>query len=138
MKYNGQEIKELNFDKTHVFDPPKELLVWDGGSDVARKTTVYAVIPDRDTNYRVITHTGAYGHCGEIPRKKLATYRELSRWLVEGKGQLRKCTSNFTVYTCLSFDLTQADKPVEEGYAVSKWDDSEWHSPTREYLGLED
>lgn len=27
---------------------------------------------------------------------------------------------------------------VPDIYFVRKWDDTEWHQPTREYLGLED
>ncbi len=61
----------------------------------------------------------------EITEPKLATNRELSRWLAEGKGQLRKCTSDFTIYTCMSFDLANANEPVGKSLAVSKWDDTE-------------
>ena len=29
-------------------------------------------------------------------------------------------------------------KMVDESLSVRKWDDTEWHKPTREYIGLKD
>ena len=31
-----------------------------------------------------------------------------------------------------------ANEPVAGKFIVRKWDATEWHSPTREYLGLKD
>ena len=36
MKYKGIELKEFTSDKTVVFDPPKEMLVWDYESSCPR------------------------------------------------------------------------------------------------------
>ena len=132
MEYEGIKVKEIT--ESQIFDPPRKMLVWDSDGDVV-KTNVCAIV--NRGSYRVITECSTWKHCAEIP-EVLATHRELARWLAEGKGQLRKCTSNFTIYTCMSFDLANANEPVSEGFAVSKWDDKEWHKPTREYLGLED
>ena len=30
------------------------------------------------------------------------------------------------------------NEALDESFTVRKWDDTEWHKPTREYIGLED
>lgn len=131
--YHGVKLNEVT--EPQVFDPPKEMYVWDDNGNVTKKS-VYA-IGSQSLRYPVLTSGGNFHHCAEIPERKPVTYCELSQWLAKGNGKLRKCTAPFTIYTCLSFTMEEADKPVNVGYVVSKWDETEWHKPTREYLGLE-
>jgi hypothetical protein len=66
----------------------------------------------------------------------LVTNRELARWLAEGNGeyQMRK-GDQFSCFNEYSYDAQDANEPTEIP-CVRKWNDSEWHEPTREYLGL--
>lgn len=133
MKYKGIELKEIT--ESQIFDPPRMMFVWDNANGSFAKTEVCAFI--RGIDYPVISRYSMWRHCAEIPEPKLATYRELARWLAEGKGQfLRKNRTKF-IYTDIFYDDAMADDPVEEAILVRKWDDTGWRKPTREYLGLE-
>lgn len=37
-----------------------------------------------------------------------------------------------------NYSTDEENKALDESLSVRKWDDTEWHKPTREYLGLED
>ena len=37
-----------------------------------------------------------------------------------------------------NYSTDEESKALDESLSVRKWDDTEWHNPTREYLGLED
>lgn len=75
----------------------------------------------------------------EEPKKEtLCTYRELAKWLMYGTGEFLYVNSGF-VTTYFSYDLTKGNDPVDVNtYQVRKWDDTEWHAPTRKYMGIEE
>lgn len=132
MKYKGIELKEET--TLQIFNPPKLMLVWDADDDVPVKLNVCAIV-NRD-DLRVITERSPWRHCAEIPEqlKKLVTYRELARWLAEGNGEVLNgdtCCPNWNYHRIQENDL------VSETMLVQKWSDTDWHKPTREYLGLE-
>lgn len=69
-------------------------------------------------------------------KEKPVTNRELSRWLAQGNGEYRevhndRCYVEF-IYHC------GKENGIVYGVMVRKWDDDEWHTPTRKYMGLED
>ena len=130
MKYKGIELKEVT--EPQLFAPPKKMLVWDNCSDIV-ELDVYAIVSRRD--FRVICENSTWKHCAEIPEPKLATHRELARWLAEGKGQYRRILTTASTFTYANEDENNS---VNELLAVRKWDDTEWHKPTMEYLELED
>lgn len=135
MKYKGIELKEFTSEKLVVFNPPKRMLVWDYDDGIPIKKDVIAFIPNR---YRkVIEQMCAYIHCAEIPDKgsELATVLQFAKWVATGNGLLKRgsCITNY-----FSFDEIDENSPVSDSVLVRKWDDTEWHKPTREYLGLED
>ena len=137
MKYKGIELEEITEPQT--FNPPKPMMVWDSDEKYPCVLNVCAIVNRED--FRVITERSAWRHCAEIPeepKKKLATYRELARWLAKGKGEMKfsSPSSNCGTYFCYPPD--EANIAVSLDWNVRKWDDTEWHSPTREYLGLED
>ena len=78
------------------------------------------------------------GHNVELPdppKPRRATNRELSRWLAQGNGEYRDtciartlCTANFT------YAINKCDNTLEPFIEVRKWNDTEWHEPTVEYL----
>ena len=133
MKYKGIELKEVT--EPQLFDPPKKMLVWDNCSNIA-EIDVYAIVSRED--FRVICENSSWRHCAEIPEvpeSKLVTYRELARWLAEGNGEVMWANN---VLSNWNYSTDEESKALDESLSVRKWDDTEWHKPTREYLGLED
>ena len=130
MDYKGIELKEVT--EPQIFNPPKKMLVWDHCANIV-ELDVYAIVNRKD--FRVICEHSTWQHCAEIPEPKLATNRELARWLAEGKGQYRRILTTASTFTYANEDENNS---VNELLVVRKWDDTEWHKPTREYLGLDD
>ena len=132
MKYKGIELKEIT--EPQLFNPPKPMLVWDDDNGGSVELNVCAIV-NRNA-FRVVTERSTWRHCAEIP-EVLATHRELSRWLAEGNGELRRDSVNSNCCIYISYPPDKANNPVDL-WLVRKWDDTDWHKPTREYLGLED
>ena len=134
MKYKGIELKEVT--EPQFFNPPKKMLVWDNYGDVI-ELEVYAVVNRGSDAYRVICRYSTWKHCAEIPesKPKSVTYRELSRWIAEGNGEVMWANN---VLSNWNYSTDEESKALDESLSVRKWDDTEWHKPTREYLGLED
>ena len=133
MKYKGIELTEVTEPK--LFDPPKKMLVW-GRYENITELDVYAITSRKD--FPVICENSTWGHCAEIPKvpeSKLVTYRELARWLSKGNGAVK---SGNTICTNWNYGDDKENCIVRDSLYVRKWDDTEWHKPTREYLGLED
>lgn len=136
MKYKGIELKEVT--EPQIFDPPKKMLVWDSYSSMV-KLDVYSIVSRKD--FPVICENSTWKHCAEIPEvpeSKPVTYREFARWLAEGNGEVKDDLNNEgAIYTSQFYLKGQENYSVEDYIYVRKWDDTEWHKPTREYLGLE-
>ena len=133
MKYKGIELTEVTEPK--LFDPPKKMLVW-GCYENITELDVYAITSRKD--FPVICENSNWRHCAEIPKvpeSKLVTYRELARWLSEGNGEVMWSK---TICSNWNYSNDEENKALDESLSVRKWDDTEWHKPTREYLGLED
>ena len=130
MKYKGIEIEEVT--EPQLFDPPKKMLVWDDCSDIV-ELDVYAIVSRED--FRVICGSSTWRHCAKIPEVTV-TYRELSRWLAEGNGEVR--LSQSAACANWNYSIGNENKFLYEDFYVRRWDETEWHKPTREYLGLED
>jgi len=133
MEYKGIELKEIT--EPQLFDPPKKMLVW-GCSENITELDVYAITSRKD--FPVICENSNWRHCAEIPEvpeSKLVTYRELARWLAEGNGEVMWANN---VLSNWNYSTDEESKALDESLSVRKWDDTEWHKPTREYLGLED
>lgn len=136
MEYKGIELNEFESGKTVVFDPPKRMLVWDYDDETPTEKDVMVFIPNR--YFKVIEETSVFQHCAEIPKVtglELVTYRELARWLAEGNGSVMLSKSVFSNW---NYSNDDENKALDKRLTVRKWDDTEWHKPTREYLGLED
>ena len=131
MEYKGIELKEVT--EPQFFNPPKKMLVWDHYGDVV-ELKVYAVVNRRADSFPVICQYSTWKHCAEIPESKLVTYRELARWLSEGNGEVMWANN---VLSNWNYSTDEESKALDESLFVRKWDDTEWHKPTREYLGLE-
>jgi hypothetical protein len=140
MKYKGKELKEIT--TPQVFDPPKQMFVWDNDvkCDVPLVQTVYAVIRTVNGTTQVVGAVSLrWQHCAEIPEEvkpRRATIREFSKWLAQGKGEYK--TGTGLILTSFSYDNGwKIDEPVDSAYMVRKWDDTDWHEPTVDYMGIE-
>ena len=133
MEYKGIELKEVTEPK--LFNPPKKMLVWDIYSSIV-ELDVYAIAGRKD--FPVICENSTWQHCAEIPEVtelEHVTYRELSRWLSEGNGEVMWST---TICSNWNYSNDDENEALDESFTVRKWEDTEWHKPTREYLGLDD
>ena len=133
MEYKGIELKEVT--EPQLFDPPKKMLVWGRYKNIT-ELNVYAIVGRKD--FPVICENSTWRHCAEIPKVpelELVTYRELASWLAEGNGEVMWANN---VLSNWNYSTDEENKALDESLSVRKWDDTEWHKPTREYLGLED
>ena len=136
MNYKGIELKEVT--EPQIFDPPKKMLVW-GRYESITELDVYAIVSRKD--FPVICENSTWRHCAEIPEvhePELVTYRELARWLAKGNGEVKNAGTICPNWNYYDYYDDEENKPVKDSLLVRKWDDTEWHKPTREYLGLED
>lgn len=132
MEYKGIKLKEVT--EPQIFDPPKKMLVW-GRYESITELDVYAITSRKD--FPVICENTTWRHCAEIPEelKNHVTRRELARWLAQGNGEVK---DGNVVYSDWDYFVENENEAVNNGLVVRTWDDTEWHNPTREYLGLDD
>lgn len=141
MKYKGMELKEIT--KSQIVAPPREMLVWNGGMVAMNhepyKETVYAVVKI-GTHYVAITSGDQWEYCAEIPEEpklRRATNRELAKWISQyGEWTYEDDDAN-TVYHEFSYKEPDREKPVAEKIYIRKWEDTNWHEPTVDYMGID-
>ena len=145
MKYNGQELKPIT--EPQIFDHPKEMLVCDYEdctNDSIVKKQVLAILPDkkeyREKEIRPVLATDGtkWNFCYLIPKPRLATYLEFSRWLANGNGQVHTDTDGGKCDTAILYKDNCDNEPVRCGLKARKWGDKEWHEPTIDYLGIKE
>lgn len=145
INYNGMELEIL---EPQIFDCPKTCVVWDidnpspNGFSVKQVLAVLPMSFRKDTGIKpVITNDRTqWNFCALLPdppKPRRATNRELARWLIEGKAQIRYNDSNM-VYVGWNYKEFEDDLPCSNNVLVRKWSDTEWHEPTVDYMGLED
>ena len=73
--------------------------------------------------------------------EELATHRELAQWCAQGKGEWKHLPSHSgVVYTTYKYDESLADcyivsdPKTNQLVVVRRWGNTEWHTPTNEYL----
>ena len=138
MEYNDIKLKEVT--ESQIVDPPKKMLVWDCDPGNVHEADVLAIVNGRECDYPVITKSGVFCHCAEIPEEpkpRRATNRELSKWLSKGHGEYTNTVCCTTSYTTYEYFLDSAESEVSENILVRKWDDADWHEPTVDYMGIE-
>ena len=77
---------------------------------------------------------GVWQYCAEFPSVRNVTNHELAEWLAKGNGEV--CTNEKYVYTQWSYVITDANKTVKSPILVKKFEDTEWHEPTIDYMGI--
>ena len=140
IKYNGVEIQSIT--ECKVFEEPREMLVWNTSYDGPIEKMVCAIIPYRHEG-SVITTSGAFEYCAEIPKKsapRRATNRELAKWLAQGNGEFTEgievSGKGLFTKTTIYYDASLSNNAVNDDVKVRKWDDTEWHEPTVDYMGI--
>lgn len=134
MKYKGKELKEIT--TPQIVDPPKQMLVWDDAVE-PEVQFVYAIVRTKDGRTQAIGDR-RWEHCAEIPEEpkaRRATNRELAMWLAQGNGEQFE---GGCVIHRHSYLPDNTNKEVGDGFIVRKWDDTDWHEPTVDYMGIED
>lgn len=135
MKYKGIELNTS--DKPVVFNPARPMIVWDD-NQFPEKRFVEAYLPG--LYFPVILPTGRTVYCAEIPDKmkpKRMTNRQLAEWLAQGNGQFTNVNATYA-WTELNVLKEKEDRPCVPEWRIRKWEDTEWHEPTVDYMGLED
>ena len=139
MKYNGIELKEIT--EPQIFDPPKTMLVWDEGMTEAKEELVCAILNHRTPACRIVGfYNNSFAHCAQIPeapKPRRATWKELAYWLMDSRGLVMDKDTD-RVDTGVFFDKKHIDEEVGERWLVMGKNDTEWHEPTADYLGMEE
>lgn len=132
IKYNGQYAEIVT--TPQVFEKPKEMLAWNGNLPTRRM--IVAILPNGTA---IDTDKNWLRQCAFIPEKpapRRATTRELSKWLAQGNGEVMDI--NGVVDTVWVYPHIWSKESVRDCVKVRKWDDTEWHEPNVEYMGLEE
>lgn len=69
----------------------------------------------------------------EAPKETLCTRRELANWLAHGNGEYI-LTNTAVPSANYCYAATCGDKPVQDNCRVRRWEDEDWHVPTKEYM----
>lgn len=141
--YNGMKLEEFTSDKPITFEPAKKMFVWNDGYLYDEKLVLYV-----NTRFYAVLcidsngHIETFDHCAEIPEKqkpRRATKRELAKWLAQGNGEWG--ISKFGVIEKAEigwfYDTGYEKQTLQSELRVRKWDDTEWHEPTVDYMGIE-
>lgn len=137
MQYKGHELKEIT--EPQIFDPPKKMLVWNRTMDYAITSLVVAIVERMDGICSICYDGEIYPYCAEIPEEpkpRRATWKELAFWLIGGNGLVIDKDLD-RVDTGVFFDKNNIYEEVGERWLVMGKDDTEWHEPTVDYMGLE-
>lgn len=116
-------------------------------SNMTADLRVVVEIKNESYAHRFVTETSdksaklSYPLCYvvEEPAEGRCTYGELAQWVAKGYGvwSFGGAQSSRSVFTELTFISYDWDEPVPDGdYVIRKWDDKEWHKPTKDYMGL--
>ena len=142
MIYNGKALVPII--TTDVQGLPKKMLVWDSNCNYAEERIVIALVKDKfDVIYAIaqcesMTGICVWHYCAEIPKVRVVTNSELSQWLAKGNGEVRLASEqHLDVYTHWNYDYKDANKTVTSPILVKKFEDTEWHEPTVDYLGIQ-
>jgi hypothetical protein len=136
MLYKGQELTPIT-KLQQIFDPPKEMLVWDNGSNEPQIERVCAITMRRP--YPIITCESCYDFCAEIPEEpkpKRATNLQLSEWLAKGNG-MWKYKDELVAYISIFSHIDSLENEVDDDILIRPFGTTEWVEPTLENIGID-
>lgn len=139
-------VKLVEVTEPQIFEQAQKMFVWDfescDESSVSIKE-VLVILPNKEEYRRkeikpvLATDGTKWNFCAKIPSPRIATNRELSRWLSQGNGELS--IHNTEIHTYFNYTPENADSECkDEILKVRKWSDTEWHTPDVEYLDIEE
>lgn len=137
--YNGMDLEEQLYSEPTIINDSREAIVW---NDYANKDRVIVLSYDPRSKYPVRSNNDRiWKHFAFIPEKpapRMATNRELARWLAQGNGEWG--ISKFGVIEKAEigwfYDTGYEKQALQSELRVRKWDDTEWHTPDVEYMGI--
>ena len=138
MKYNGIELEPIT--KPQIFDPPKEMLVWDSKDDSPIVRRVWGIAP-KEVHHtypvRCVNPMG-YQYCAEIPqhKPKRATYSQLVEWLAKGNGVWKSIEAGYLSDSLCPHENI-LEKEVDDNTRIRPFGTTEWLEPTLENMGME-
>lgn len=135
MKYKGIELTPIT--TPQIFDPPKEMLVWECSFTEPAVKHVYAITGN--PYYPVVTTKSCYDYCAEIPEElkpKRATNLQLMEWLAKGNGMWKEKNGS-PVSIRVYFFEDSLEKEVDDFVLIRPFGTTEWLEPTLENMGLE-
>ena len=134
INYNGMELEEVT--TPQIFDPPRKCLVWDENPEPYCTLRVSAICWTMFGS-RVFCDDGTtWRHCAPLPdppKSRRATWLEVARWCATGNGLVYD-TDRDRIDTGIMFKPNLESEPIVDEIKVRKWDDTEWHEPTVDYL----
>ena len=142
MKFQDKEVELVT--KPQIFNPPRDMLVWVSRESKPTIEKVCAILPYEDRASILLQNGRGYSFamfCAEATEEmkpRRATNRELSKWLAQGNGELQIRSAVCGVSSSHGYDLTRENYQVADCFLVRKWDDTKWHEPTIDYMGIED
>lgn len=139
INYKGMELEEIT--EPQIFDPPKKMVVADGQNSPRTAIVTAILAQSSGHSFRVLTDNNVicYRRCALLPEKpepRRATNRELAKWLAQGNGEVQDKSALYCTFTSLNYGPKLEDHPVIDHYKIRKWDDTEWHEPTVDYMGM--
>jgi hypothetical protein len=149
INYNGMELEEFTSDKPVAFPEGTRAVFWedDIAKDIFRfEGEIISYLPylkDPAVPFNCIMHNGShatFGHCAILPdppKPRRATWLEVSRWCATGNGFVYDSDRD-KIDTGIMFKPSNESEPIVDVIKVRKWEDTEWHEPTVDYMGLED
>ena len=141
MKFKDKEVELVT--KPQIFNPPRDMLVWVSNESKPTIEKVCAILPYADRASVLLQNGRGYSFancCAEAPEElkpRRATNRELAKWLAKGNGEV-KYSSQYAVKMHIEYGAKGDNEPCHESFRIRKWEDTEWHEPTIDYLGIED
>jgi hypothetical protein len=149
INYNGMELEEFTSDKPVAFPKGTRAVFWedDIAKDIFRfEGEIISYLPylkDPAVPFNCIMHNGShatFGHCAILPdppKPRRATWLEVARWCATGNGFVYDSDRD-KIDTGIMFKPSNESEPIVDVIKVRKWEDTEWHEPTVDYMGLED
>ena len=139
IKCNGMDLEEVT--EPQIFDPPQEMLVIDEADDTPIKKKVAAILATGYNHNVVATDETFWQSCFRIPEKPApcrATNRELAKWLAQGNGEWHGYGTPPVTEIGFGYEVGKDGDILDDAVKVRKWEDTEWHEPDVEYMGIQD
>ena len=136
INFGGKTMVEFTSDVPVVFDQPLKMYVTDNSDFTAGSIEdIIAYFPGRASLKAIGIHN-SWRYCFSFPDEpepRRATWLELAKWCLAGNGLVLDKTLE-RIDTGVIFKVEHQNKQVDKHIYIRKWDDTEWHEPTMDYM----